>query len=126
MVQPNRNHSSRERFNISRLAISAPWLTIGFWIAVTVAGIMAFSSLKYALFPDIAFPVVVVNSNAPLTTALDTERELTQPIEQTLRSLKGLDNIQSSTYPSQSAVSVSFKVGTSLEESARDVETAMK
>jgi multidrug efflux pump subunit AcrB len=126
MVQPNRNHSSRERFNISRLAIAAPWLTIGFWIAVTVAGIMAFSSLKYALFPDIAFPVVVVNASAPLTTALDTERELTQPIEQTLRSLKGLDEIQSSTYPSQSAVSVSFKVGTSLEESARDVETAMK
>ncbi|MCY7274202.1 MAG: efflux RND transporter permease subunit, partial [Phormidesmis sp. CAN_BIN44] len=126
MVQPNRNHSSRERFNISRLAISAPWLTISFWIAVTVAGIMAFSSLKYALFPDIAFPVVVVNASAPLTTALDTERELTQQIEQTLRSLKGLDDIQSSTYPSQSAVSVSFKVGTSLEESARDVETAMK
>jgi len=126
MVQPNRNHSSQERFNISRLAIAAPWLTIGFWIAVTVAGIMAFSSLKYALFPDIAFPVVVVTANAPLTTALDTERELTQPIEQTLRSLKGLDEIQSSTYPSQSAVSVSFKVGTSLEESAREVETAMK
>ena len=126
MVQPNRNQFSRERFNISRLAIAAPWLTIGFWIAVSVAGIMAFSSLKYALFPDIAFPVVVVNASAPLTTALDTERQITQPIEQTLRSLKGLDGIQSSTYPSRSAVSASFKVGTSLEESAREVETAMK
>ncbi len=126
MVQPNRNQFSRECFNISRLAIAAPWLTIGFWIAVSVAGIMAFSSLKYALFPDIAFPVVVVNASAPLTTALDTERQITQPIEQTLRSLKGLDGIQSSTYPSRSAVSASFKVGTSLEESAREVETAMK
>ena len=125
MVQPNRNQSSRGRFNISRLAIAAPWLTISFWLAVTVAGIMAFSSLKYALFPDIAFPVVVVNASAPLS-AVDTERELTQPIEERLRSLKGLDNIQSSTYPSQSAVSASFRVGTSLEESAREVETAMK
>ena len=125
MVQPNRNQSSRERFNISRLAIAAPRLTISFWLAVAVAGILAFSSLKYALFPDIAFPVVVVNASAPLS-AVDTERELTQPIEQALRSLKGLDNIQSSTYPSQSAVSASFKVGTSLEESAREVETAMK
>ncbi|MCY7323583.1 MAG: efflux RND transporter permease subunit [Phormidesmis sp. CAN_BIN36] len=125
MVQPNRNQSSRERFNISRMAIAAPWLTISFWLAVTVAGIMAFSSLKYALFPDIAFPVVVVNASAPLS-AVDTERELTQPIEQALRSLKGLDSLQSSTYPSQSAVSLSFSVGTSLEESAREVETAMK
>ena len=126
MVQPNRNQFSRERFNISRLAIAAPILTISFWLAVTVAGIMAFSSLKYALFPDIAFPVVVVNASAPLTTALDTERELTQPIEQALQPLKGLDGIQSSTHLSRSAVSASFKVGTSLEESAREVETAMK
>ena len=126
MVQPNRNQHSRERFNISRLAIAAPLLTIGFWLAVTVAGILAFSSLKYALFPDIAFPVVVVNASAPLSTALDTERQLTQPIEQTLRSLKGVDDLRSSTYPSQSAVSLSFKVGTSLEESAREVETAMQ
>ncbi len=91
-----------------------------------MAGILAFSSLKYALFPDIAFPVVVVNASAPLATALETERQLTQPIEQTLRSLPGLDNSQSSTYPSQAAVSVSFKVGTSLETATRDVERLMK
>ena len=126
MVQPNHNHSSRERFNISRLAIAAPWLTLSFWLAVTVAGILAFSSLKYALFPDIAFPVVVVNASAPLATALETEQQLTRPIEQTLRSLPGLDNSQSSTYPSQAAVSVSFKVGTSLETATRDVERLMK
>lgn len=126
MVQPNRNSSVRERFNISRWAITAPWLTLSFWIAVTVAGILAFSSLKYALFPDIAFPVVVVNASAPSTSALDTERNLTQPIEQSLQSLKGMDGVNSSTYPSRSVVSVSFKVGTSLEESTRSVETAVQ
>lgn len=126
MKQPNRPAALRERFNISRLAIAAPWLTLSFWLAVTVAGIMAFSSLKYALFPDIAFPVVVVNAQAPLQTAIDTERDLTQPIEQALQSIAGLDDYRSSSYPTQSAVSLSFKVGTSLEDSARTVENAMK
>lgn len=126
MVKPTRNTSLRERFNISRLAIAYPWLTVGFWIAVTVAGILAFSSLKYALFPDITFPVVVVNATAPLDTALDTEAKLTQPLEQSLRSLEGIDDIRSSTYPGQTAVSLSFAVGTNLEQSSRKVETALK
>jgi multidrug efflux pump subunit AcrB len=126
MMKPPRTTSLRERFNISRLAIAYPWLTLGFWIAVTVAGLLAFSSLKYALFPDITFPVVVVNTTAPFPTALEVESKLTNPIEQQLRSLEGLDQIRSSTYPGQTVVSLSFDVGTNLEESTRQVETAIK
>ena len=125
MVKPS-STSSRDRFNISRLAIAYPWLTVSFWLAVSVAGILAFSSLKYALFPDITFPVVVVNASAPFRDALDTEAKLTQPIEQSLRSLEGIEEVISSTYPGQTAVSLSFAVGRNLEESSRLVETALK
>ncbi|MHC5827807.1 MAG: efflux RND transporter permease subunit, partial [Nostoc sp.] len=92
MVKLHNSKSARELFNISKWAIKFSWLTVSFWIAVTVAGVLAFSSLKYALFPDITFPVVVVNATAPLTTALDTEAKLTQPLEERLRSLEGLDD----------------------------------
>lgn len=126
MVKPISSKSARERFNISRLAIEFSWLTVGFWIAVTVAGLLAFSSLKYALFPDITFPVVVVNATAPIETALDTETKLTQPIEKGLQSLEGLEDIRSSTYPGQTAVSLSFVVGTNLDSSTRQVEKALK
>ncbi|MEH1955981.1 MAG: efflux RND transporter permease subunit [Nostoc sp.] len=126
MVKLHNSKSARELFNISKLAIQFSWLTVSFWIAVTVAGILAFSSLKYALFPDITFPVVVVNATAPLTTALDTEARLTKPLEERLHSLEGLENIRSSTYPSQTAVALSFAVGTNLETSTKKVETALK
>jgi multidrug efflux pump subunit AcrB len=107
--------SARESFNISKLAIKFSWLTVCFWIGVTVAGVLAFSSLKYALFPDITFPVVVVTAQAPLTNTLDTEEKLTKPIEESLKSLVGLEDIRSSTYPGQTAVVSSFIVGTNLE-----------
>ncbi|MBD2198770.1 MULTISPECIES: efflux RND transporter permease subunit [Calothrix] len=126
MVKPNSPKSARERFNISKLAIEFSWLTVSFWIAVTVAGLLAFSSLKYALFPDITFPVVVVNATAPISTALDTETKLTQPLEQQLKSLEGVEDIRSSTYPGQTAVSLSFVVGTNLETSTRQVENTIK
>lgn len=126
MVEPTRKPTLRERFNISRLAIKYSWFTIGFWIAVAVAGILAFSSLKYALFPDVTFPVVVVNASAPISQALDTEQELTKPLEQQLQNLPGLDGIDSRTYPGQSVVSLHFQVGTKLEDSSRTVEAALK
>jgi multidrug efflux pump subunit AcrB len=124
----NSSHSSslRERFNISKLAIQRPVLTLSFWLAILVAGVLAFSSLKYALFPDITFPVIVVNTSAPLKTAVDTEQQLTNVLEQKLNTLKGVDGIDSSTYPGQSVVRLRFAVGTDLDESSKTVETAVK
>ncbi len=126
MLKPTRNRSLGELFNISRLAIAYPWLTIGFWLAVSVAGLLAFSSLKYALFPDITYPVVVVQASAPIQTAMETEAQLTIPLEQRLGSLVGLDEIRSSTYPSSTAISLSFQVGTNLEESKVLVQGALR
>ena len=121
MVQTNNSQSKRESFNISKLAIKFSWLTVCFWIGIAVAGVLAFSSLKYALFPDITFPVVVVNAQAPLTSALDTEEKLTKPLEASLKSLAGLENIRSSTYPGQTAVISSFVVGTNLETATKEI-----
>jgi len=121
MVQTNNSQSGRESFNISKLAIKFSRLTVCFWIGIAVAGVLAFSSLKYALFPDVTFPVVVVNAQAPLTSALDTEEKLTKPLEESLKSLPGLENIRSSTYPGQTAVISSFVVGTNLETATKEI-----
>jgi multidrug efflux pump subunit AcrB len=121
--------STRERFNISKLAIQHPLLTMGFWIAVMVAGLMAFSSLKYALFPDITFPVIVVNASAPLTNAAETEAKLTIPIEtavQQLQGKQGLTKVSSSTYPGRAIISLPFEVGTKLEASQQNVEAVLE
>ncbi|BAZ42081.1 acriflavin resistance protein [Calothrix sp. NIES-4101] len=126
MVKSIRPKLTRDRYNISRWAIQHSWLTLGFWIAVMVAGILAFTSLKYALFPDITFPVVVVNATAPLATALDTEAQLTKPLEQRLQSLEEVDDVRSSSYPGQAVVSLEFPVGTNLDASTRKVTEALK
>ncbi|EFA68892.1 efflux RND transporter permease subunit [Cylindrospermopsis raciborskii] len=126
MVKNNHSKSAREIFNISRWAIKFSWLTVCFWIGVTAAGLLAFSSLKYALFPDINFPVVVVNAQAPITSAMETEEKLTKPIETSLKSIPGIDNIRSSTYPGQSAISLLFAVGTNLEGSTQKTTSVLK
>ncbi|MEM6426533.1 MAG: efflux RND transporter permease subunit, partial [Cyanobacteria bacterium P01_D01_bin.128] len=114
--------SFRDRFNLSRFAIRHAWITVCCWIAITVAGFFAFSSIKYALFPDITFPVVVVNATAPIETALESETVLTLPLENSLGELESLDKSVSSTSAGRSVINLQFLVGTDLSEATAVVE----
>lgn len=117
--------SIRESLNISRVAIQHSWLTICCWIAIAVAGLFAFSSLKYALFPDITFPVVVVSTTAPTATALESEAQLTVPLEAKLQQIDGLNTLASSTYAGRTVLNLRFKVGKSLADSEAAVKAAI-
>ncbi|MDJ0556155.1 MAG: efflux RND transporter permease subunit [Microcoleaceae cyanobacterium MO_207.B10] len=118
----------RQRFNISRWAIAKPWLTICFWLAVTVAGLFAFSSIKYALFPEVAFPVVIVQAKAPFENIIETEKEVTIPIEKAVKNLEeqGLYELRSSTYPGQAVVNMAFTTLSDLESATTQVNTALQ
>ncbi|MEA5447840.1 efflux RND transporter permease subunit [Leptolyngbya sp. CCNP1308] len=124
MPRPNLNQL-REQLNISRLALRNRGLTIFCWIVIGVAGLFAFSSLKYALFPDITFPVVLVNATAPAETALDTEAQLTVPLEAQLQPLAGLTKLNSTTSPGRAILRLNFEVNTALEETTAAVEQAI-
>ncbi|PSF38070.1 cation transporter [Aphanothece hegewaldii CCALA 016] len=112
----------REQFNLSRIAIRHPRLTIAFWLGIAVAGLLAFSSLKYGLFPEITFPVVVVNAQNPIETALETETKLTQPLETTLNNIETVRDVSSMTYPGRAVVNVLFDIGDNLETSTEIVK----
>ncbi len=118
--------TARERFNISRLALKYPWITVGFWVTVSIAGLWSFGHLKYALFPDVTFPVVVVNASYSTTGAEATETQLTRPLETRLKTIPGVDKVRSASYPGQTVISLAFGVGTELEEAGRIVEAAVK
>ncbi|MGF1490927.1 MAG: efflux RND transporter permease subunit [Microcoleaceae cyanobacterium] len=115
----------RERLNFSRWAIAHPRWTIAFWFGVAVAGLLAWSSLKYALFPDVTFPVVVVNATAPISTTLETEAQLTQPIERAVAGIEGLYDLRSTTLAGRTVVSSAFLVGTRLTDATNSVESML-
>lgn len=115
----------RESLNISRFAIKYTRLTLCFWITVTVAGVFAFSSLKYALFPDVTFPVVIIQATAPFNTAEETELRLTNPLEESLRSINKAE-LFSSSYPGQSIINVAFNARLKLSKSTKTVKNALK
>jgi multidrug efflux pump subunit AcrB len=116
--------SLHPRWNLSRWAITYPWLTISFWLAITVAGLLALSSLKYALFPEVTFPVVILQATAPLESVEATESLLTNPLEAPLKDLSQA-NLYSSTYAGQAIITVAFDAGRTLDQASQEVQQAV-
>lgn len=116
---------SKTRFNLSRLAIEYSRLTICFWLAIAVAGIFAFSSLKYSLFPAVNFPVVVIRAQADTTTVLDTEAKITKPLETALANIPGLAQLFSSTYSGQTVVNLLLDTDIDIEDATANIKTSL-
>ena len=115
----------RHRWNLSRWALAHPWLTVYFWLAIAVAGLVALSGLKYALFPEVTFPVVVVQARGPADGVLATEKNLTEPLEKKLLALPQA-TVYSSTYQDQSVVSIAFEAGSNLSQMTTQVKGALQ
>ena len=118
--------SSKTRFNLSRLAIEYSRLTICFWLAIAIAGILAFCSLKYSLFPAVNFPVVVIRAQANTITVLDTEAKVTKPLETALANIPGLAQLFSSTYSGQTVVNLLLDTDIDIEEATANIKTSLK
>jgi multidrug efflux pump subunit AcrB len=116
----------KKQFNLSRLAIEHSRWTICFWLAIAVAGIFAFSSLKYSLFPTVNFPVVVIRAQAPTETVLGTEAQLTRPIEQALADTPGLAQLYSSTYLGQTVVNLLLDTDINIQEATATVNSRLQ
>ena len=117
----------KSRFNLSRWAIEYSRLTICFWLAIAVAGIFAFSSLKYSLFPAVNFPVVVIRAQSSAADSiLATETKLTNPLENTLIDTSKLKQLFSSTYSGQTVINILFDTDISLDDALVNVETNLE
>ncbi|PSB12797.1 cation transporter [Pleurocapsa sp. CCALA 161] len=116
----------KPQFNLSRLAIEHSRLTIAFWIAIAVAGLFAFSSLKYSLFPTVNFPVVVIRAQAETSTVLATETQLTKPIETALADTPGLAQLYSSTYLGQTVVNLLLDTDIDIQAATATVDSKLK
>ena len=111
--------------SISRIAIDYPRTTLVFWALLSIAGVFAFFNLKLALFPDIAFPVVVVTASSSQNDVLENERTVTVPLEAALHGLSGLTRLHSLTYPQYVVIDIAFDVSTGLERRRAQVATAL-
>ncbi|MDB5402963.1 MAG: transporter, partial [Rhodopila sp.] len=64
-------------------------------VALAVAGVVSAISLPVGLFPQVAFPRVVVDLDAGSRPADQTELLITRPVEEAIRTVPGVLDVRS-------------------------------
>jgi HAE1 family hydrophobic/amphiphilic exporter-1 len=107
--------------NISEIAIKRPVFTVMVTLALMVLGFMGLSRLGTDLFPDITFPVVVVNVPYPGASPREVEQLVTKPLEDAIVSLNGIDELKSTSREGMSTVVILFKLNVDLQDAATQI-----
>ncbi|MEB3203278.1 MAG: efflux RND transporter permease subunit [Candidatus Sericytochromatia bacterium] len=108
-------------FNFSTFFIRNPVTTIILMVMLVIGGVASFLKMPLELFPNIEFPVVVVNTVYPGAAPTEVETLVTKPIEDAVGGINGLDTLSSQSKDGLSTVIVTLKLGTSSKEAASDI-----
>ncbi len=115
--------------NISELSVRRPIFMSCVLAAILVLGIFSLKSLPLELFPDVAFPVVTVQTIYPGAGPTEIETLVSKPIEEELGGIAGVKNIRSINRESMSFVVAEFNLEVDVkyaEQQVRDKISGVK
>ena len=111
--------------NISAWSIRNPVVPIVLFIALTLAGIVAFMNMKVQGDPDIEFPGVIISISQPGAAPTEIETQITQRIESAVRTISGVSSISSTAREGNSTTVVEFQIGTDINEAVNESKNAV-
>ena len=107
--------------SLSSISISRPVLAVVFSLLIVVFGIVGFLYLGVREYPAVDPPVITVTTNYPGANADVIESQITEPLEQSLNGIDGINQISSTSKEQSSVIRVEFDLERDLEAAANDV-----
>jgi len=106
---------------LARICVRRPVFT---WVLVSTLVVFGFASL-FGLgvdrFPKIDFPMIIVTTALPGASPEQIETEVSEPLEASINSIAGLDELVSNSYEGVSLVMVRFSLEKDVAEAAQEV-----
>ena len=106
---------------LSDLAVRRPVFAAVAAIVLCVIGAAAFFFLPVRELPDVDPPIVSVSTSYAGASAEVIESRITEPIEQQIAGIQGVERINSSSRDGRSNVSVEFSLDRNIDDAANDV-----
>jgi len=110
---------------LADVSIERPIFTTMMVAALVVLGLFSFSKLGVDLFPNIDFPIVVVNTTLRGASPEEIETSVTKPIEEAVNTISGIEELRSTSYEGLSQVVVTFKLEKNTDTAAQEVRDAV-
>jgi HAE1 family hydrophobic/amphiphilic exporter-1 len=107
---------------LSDVSIKRPVFATMLMVALVVLGVVSYQRLAIDEYPDVTYPVVVVQTTYPGASPEVMEREVSRPIEEALNTVQGLYEVTSTSFEGSSLVRVQLNLGVNVMEAQQDVQ----
>jgi multidrug efflux pump subunit AcrB len=94
--------------SLPSIAIRRPVAVAMFFLGVVFLGLLSFFRLPIDLLPDVAYPRLVVYTTDPGAAPAEVERFITEPVEQAVSTVPGVQGVESVTREGASLVTARF------------------
>ncbi len=105
----------------TRISISNPVFATMMMAAFLVLGLFSYQRLSVDQFPDVNFPVVVVQTAYPGASPESVETDLSRKIEEAVNTISGIKTLSSRSYEGLSVVVAEFDLSVDPALAAQDV-----
>ncbi|MBF0314201.1 MAG: efflux RND transporter permease subunit [Oligoflexia bacterium] len=107
--------------NLPRLAINRPIFIVALMLLLISGGILSMTKIGVDLFPDVNFPVVIIQTPYPGASPNDVENSVTKIIEEEIGNLSNLKKMSSSSRESISVVVTEFNLKTDIKDAEQQI-----
>jgi HAE1 family hydrophobic/amphiphilic exporter-1 len=105
----------------TRISIGNPVLATMMMMVLVVLGLFSYQRLRVDQFPDITFPVVVVQTDYPGASPETVESDITRKVEESVNTINGIKKLLSRSYEGGSVVIIEFDLTIDPAQAAQDV-----
>jgi len=109
----------------TRVSIANPVLATMVMLAFVVLGLFSYQRLKVDQFPEVEFPIVVVQVDYPGASPEIVETEVTRKVEEAVNSIAGINKLYSRSLDGSSVVIIEFNLDVDDRRAAEDVREKM-
>jgi CzcA family heavy metal efflux pump len=125
-IEPETESRSSER-GINLVALAKPYfgLIVLTTVLLTALGLYSMFRMPSGIYPEVAFPRIVVIVQSPGLAVKDVEVAVTRPIEEAVSIVLGVIRVRSKSVRGAAELSIDFAPGTDMIQALNDVRARM-
>jgi multidrug efflux pump subunit AcrB len=112
--------------NVSSWSIRNPIPAVMLFVLLSVAGFIAFGSMKVQNFPDLDLPTISVTASLPGAAPSQLETDVARKLENALAPLQGLKHITTKVQDGSVSITAEFRLEKPGQEAVDDVRSAIQ